>query len=46
MVFVNKTSIIDSVEKLNAKLKQVRKAQEEYAKFSQDKVDKIFFKGE
>ena len=41
---MNKTSIIDSVEKLNAKLKQVRKAQEEYAKFSQDKVDEIFFK--
>ena len=44
MVFVDKTSVIDSVEKLNAKLKQVRKAQEEYAKFSQDKVDEIFFK--
>ena len=41
---MDKTSVIDSVEKLNAKLKQVRKAQEEYAKFSQDKVDEIFFK--
>ena len=41
---MNKTSVIDSVEKLSAKLKRVRKAQEEYAKFTQDKVDEIFFK--
>ena len=39
-----KPCVVDSVEKLNAKLKQVRKAQEEYAKFSQEKVDEIFFK--
>ena len=39
-----KPCVVDSVEKLNAKLKQVRKAQEEYAKFSQEKVAEIFFK--
>ena len=41
---MNKTPIIDTVEKLNSRLKKVRKAQEEYAKFTQEKVDEIFFK--
>ncbi len=35
--------IVDSVEALEAKLEQVRKAQEEFGKFSQEQVDKIFY---
>ena len=34
--------IIDSVEKLEAALKNLRKAQKEFSKFSQEQVDKIF----
>ena len=34
--------LIDSVESFKAGLEQVRKAQEEFATFSQEKVDKIF----
>ncbi len=34
--------ICDSVEKLTAEIKRVRKAQEAYAKFTQEQVDKIF----
>ncbi len=34
--------VCDSVEKLEAELKRVRKAQEIYASFSQEQVDKIF----
>jgi len=35
--------ICDSVEKLESEIKRVRKAQEVFAKFSQEQVDKIFF---
>ncbi len=35
--------LIDSVEKLEAELAKVRKAQQEFATFSQEQVDKIFF---
>ena len=34
--------IVDSVEKLQETIAKVRKAQEEFAKFSQEKVDEIF----
>ena len=34
--------ICDSVEKLTAEIKRVRKAQEAYAKFTQEQVEKIF----
>lgn len=34
--------ICDSVEKLTAEIKRVREAQEAYAKFTQEQVDKIF----
>ena len=34
--------ICDSVEKLESEIKRVRKAQEVFAKFSQEQVDKIF----
>ena len=34
--------IIDNIEKLESTLKNVRKAQEEFAKFSQEQVDEIF----
>lgn len=37
-----KTGLVDSVETLDARLKEMRKAQEEFATFSQEKVDKIF----
>ena len=37
-----KTILVDSVESLDARLKQLRKAQEEFASFSQEKVDEIF----
>ena len=33
---------VDSVEALTSALQKIRKAQEEYAKFSQEQVDKIF----
>ncbi len=36
--------IVDSVEKLEQVIKSVRKAQEEFATFTQDKVDEIFRK--
>ena len=35
--------LIDSVDKLEAELAKVRKAQQEFATFSQEQVDKIFF---
>lgn len=38
-----KNIIIDDVEKLIKKMKDMRKAQEVFATFSQDQVDKIFF---
>jgi len=38
----NKYGIIDSVEKLNKALEELREAQKEFALYSQDKVDKIF----
>ncbi len=34
--------IVDSVEKLNKTLEKVKKAQNEFAKYSQEQVDKIF----
>ena len=37
-----KTILVDSVESLDARLKELRKAQEEFATFSQEKVDEIF----
>ncbi len=37
-----KTLIVDSVESLATRLEQVKKAQQEFATFSQEKVDKIF----
>ncbi len=37
-----KTVFVDSVESLDARLKDLRKAQEEFASFSQEKVDEIF----
>ena len=36
-------AIVDSVETLEAKMKAMREAQKEYAKFSQEQVDKIFY---
>lgn len=36
------TELIDSIEALNNLLNKVRKAQEEYSKFSQEDVDRIF----
>ena len=35
--------IIDNVEALEAKMKAMREAQKEFAKFSQEQVDKIFY---
>ena len=35
--------IVDSVEALEAKMKAMREAQKEFAKFSQEQVDKIFY---
>lgn len=35
--------IVDSVEKLEATLNKVRQAQKQYAQFTQEQVDKIFF---
>ena len=35
--------IVDSVETLEAKMKAMRKAQEVFAKFTQEQVDKIFY---
>ncbi len=35
-------AIVDSVETLEAKMKAMREAQKEFAKFSQEQVDKIF----
>ena len=40
--YETKTILVDSVESLDARLKQLRKAQEEFAAFSQEKVDEIF----
>lgn len=42
MEFKFKYGICDSVEKLEAEIARVRKAQEQFAKFSQEQVDKIF----
>ena len=36
-------SVIDSVETLEAHLKTMREAQAEFAKFTQEQVDKIFY---
>ena len=36
------TGLVDNVEALNALLDRVKKAQEEYSKFSQEDVDRIF----
>ena len=36
-------AIVDSVETLEAKMKALREAQKEFAKFSQEQVDKIFY---
>ena len=36
-------TVIDSVEALQERLKQMRAAQAEYAKFTQEQVDKIFY---
>ena len=36
-------AIVDSVETLEAKMKAMREAQKEFAKFSQEQVDKIFY---
>ena len=38
----NKYGIIDSVEKLQKALEELREAQKEFALYSQDQVDKIF----
>lgn len=40
--YETKTILVDSVESLDARLKQLRKAQEEFSAFSQEKVDEIF----
>ena len=42
MEFKFKYGICDSVEKLEGEIARVRKAQEQFAKFSQEQVDKIF----
>ena len=42
MEFKLNYGICDSVEKLEQEIKRVRKAQSEFAKFSQEQVDKIF----
>ena len=36
-------AVIDSVEALQERLKTMRAAQAEYAKFTQEQVDKIFY---
>ena len=36
-------AIVDSIETLEAKMKAMREAQKEFAKFSQEQVDKIFY---
>ena len=36
-------AIVDSVETLEAKMKAIREAQKEFAKFSQEQVDNIFY---
>ena len=36
-------AIVDSVETLEAKMKAMLEAQKEFAKFSQEQVDKIFY---
>ncbi len=42
MEFKLNYEICDSVEKLESEIKRVRKAQREFAKFTQEQVDKIF----
>ena len=37
------STIIDSVDALNERLAQMRKAQAEFATFTQEQVDKIFY---
>ena len=39
----NKNTIVDSVEKLEEKIAQVREAQRKFATYTQEQVDKIFF---
>ena len=43
MAKMKKYEIIDSVEKLDAALTRAREAQKEYAGFTQEQVDRIFF---
>ena len=38
-----RTQIVDGVEKLEEAIARVRRAQKEYATFTQEQVDKIFF---
>ena len=37
-----KYEVVDSIESLQNTITRVRKAQEEFSKFSQEKVDQIF----
>ena len=39
---VKSTGLVDNVDALNSLLDRVKKAQEEYSKFSQEDVDRIF----
>ena len=39
---MKKYEIVDSVDKLEAAMQRVRKAQEKFATYSQEQVDKIF----
>ena len=41
---MNNECVVDSVETLEIKLKKMREAQNEYAKFTQEQVDEIFFR--
>ena len=35
--------IIDTVEKLSARMKEMREAQKKFAQFNQEQVDRIFY---
>ncbi len=39
----NKTYLVDSIESLRKRMSELRKAQEIFAKYSQEQVDKIFY---
>lgn len=41
---MNNKCVVDSVESLEIKLKNMREAQNKYAKFTQEQVDEIFFR--